>query len=442
MALKGIKKIENNKSKSRREFIKNTAYACTGFPFISRGFLNAEQHGKNMNINDICNKGENANIIGAYGKWAASLITNPPKLSFRKKQWNHIDTWKKKAFSKAKELVAAPDIKKDSNVTVHKKYTYDGLEIEEISWQLSNGNGPTQAIVLKPEGMKEKLPAILALHDHGGNKYFGKRKITRVSDILHPIIEEHQKNYYEDRAWANEIAKRGYVVLIHDVFAFGSRRVLLDDVSGITWGGASSNLVIDGNPEEEQNIAKYNEWASNHEHVMSKSLFTAGTTWPGVVLAEDQAALSILANRTDVNVERIGCAGLSGGGLRTNYLAGLDERIKCAVSVGFMSTWNDFLLNKSFTHTWMMYAPLLPQYLEFPEILGLRVPLPTMVQSNNQDDLYTLPEMQKADEILSEVYKKAGAAENYSGKFYEGHHKFDAQMQADAFDWFDKWLKI
>jgi len=106
-----------------------------------------------------------------------------------------------------------------------------------------------------------------------------------------------------------------------------------------------------------------------------------------------------------------------------------------------MSTWKDFLLNKSFTHTWMTYTPLLPKYLDFPEILGLRVPLPTMVLSNTEDELYTLPERKKADKILRDVYKKADAGGNYTSKFYPGHHKFDTEMQKDAFDWFDRWLK-
>lgn len=380
-------------------------------------------------------------IIGSYGDWASGLLKNPPKLSFLNQEWHDIAKWKKVALEKAEELVAAPEIKVDSAVTVHKSYEYDGLEIEELSWQLSSGKGRTEGLLLKPIGAKKKLPAILALHDHGGNKYFGKRKITRVSENVHPLIKEHQKEYYEDYAWANEVARRGYVVLVHDTFAFGSRRVLLDEVSGITWGVAQLNGRTDARPEEPENISKYNQWAGNHEHVMSKSLFCAGTTWPGVVLAEDQIALNILAERADVDAENLGCAGLSGGGLRTNYLAGLDERIKCAVSVGFMSTWKDFLLNKSFTHTWMLYAPLLPKYLEFSEIIGLRAPLPTMVQSNRQDQLYTLSEMKRAHDILKKVYVKAQAPENYQHKFYDGPHKFDAQMQADAFAWFDKWLK-
>ena len=123
------------------------------------------------------------------------------------------------------------------------------------------------------------------------------------------------------------------------------------------------------------------------------------------------------------------------------YLAGLDARIKCCVCVGFMTTWKDLALHKSYTHTWMTYAPLLPNYLDFPEILGLRVPLPTMVQSNRQDELYTLPEMQAADQVLREVFDKAGASERYAGRFYDGDHKFDLAMQTDAFAWFDQWLK-
>ena len=151
---------------------------------------------------------------------------------------------------------------------------------------------------------------------------------------------------------------------------------------------------------------------------MAKSLFCGGTTWPGVTLSEDQIALNILSAREDVDQENLGCCGLSGGGLRTDYLGGLDHRIKCAISVGFMTTWKDFILNKSHTHTWMTYAPLLPKYLDFPEILGLRVPLPTMVMSDNEDELYTLPEMKKADDILAEVFRKAGVENRYSGMFY------------------------
>jgi dienelactone hydrolase len=174
---------------------------------------------------------------------------------------------------------------------------------------------------------------------------------------------------------------------------------------------------------------------------MAKSLFSAGTTWPGVFYAEDKKALDVLCARPDVDATRIGCGGLSGGGVRTAFMAGLDPRIKCAVNVGFTTTWSDFVLNKSFTHTWMAYVPLLPNELDFPEIMGLRAPLPTLVLNDSEDQLYTLAEMQEAEKILTEVFKKAGAEDRFKCSYYPGLHKFDGDMQGEAFKWFDRWLK-
>jgi hypothetical protein len=197
----------------------------------------------------------------------------------------------------------------------------------------------------------------------------------------------------------------------------------------------------DDDPENPTHIEAYNKWAGDHEAVMAKSLFSAGTTWPGLFFAEDRKALDILCSLADVDAKRVGCAGLSGGGLRTAYLGGLDPRIKCTVCVGFMTTWNDFLLNKSVNHTWMLYIPLLPTELDFPEILGIRAPLPTLVLNDLADDLYSLPEMKEADRILAEVYHKAGADGSYRCSYYPGPHKFDASMQTEAFAWLERWLK-
>jgi dienelactone hydrolase len=434
-----MKTKPNPQEITRRSFLKTTAGSAAislvpGAHVLSMTSANSLQ----KQTNAVSMESEKS-LIGEYGPWAASLLPSMPPLSFRNEKWSNLAAWKKEAAEKTKELVSAPEKPRLPQVTVHKKYTYDGLDIEELSWQLPYGR-PTHAVLLKPAGNTKPLPAILGLHDHAGMKYFGYRKIVKTSDDLHPILKEHHETDYGGKAWANEIAKLGYVVLVHDTYAFGSRRVYFEDVKGLNWGGVDTSGKSDLDPEKSENIKTYNSWSSEHEHVMSKSLFSAGTTWPGVFLTEDQVALDILSNRKDVDSSRIGCGGLSGGGLRTVYLAGMDPRIKCAVCVGFMTTWKDLILNKSVNHTWMTYTPLLPKYLDFPEILGLRVPLPTLVLNNNQDELYTLGEMKNADVILGNVYKKAAGPEKYKAKFYDGPHKFDAEMQKDAFEWFNKWL--
>ena len=148
-------------------------------------------------------------LIGLYGSWAAGLTEGRlPAFSYRHKKWNNIDTWRKTARKQLEDRLAIPVIEGVPEVKVKRQLEYDGLHIEEISWQLPYGR-PTDAIVLKPLNAKGRLPGILAFHDHGGNKYLGTRKITRISDEQRPVDIAHQQESYEGTAWANEVAKRG-----------------------------------------------------------------------------------------------------------------------------------------------------------------------------------------------------------------------------------------
>lgn len=378
------------------------------------------------------------NMIGVYGPWAASLAGDrPARLSWLNDKFaaSDLEAWRREARARLDECLLSPDTGGVPKAEVQHQFDYDGLHIEHLTWQLPYGP-PTEAVLLKPAGARGRLPGVLALHDHAGNKYFGWRKVAQISDDLHPMMRGHRDGYYGGVSWANELAKRGYAVLAHDAFAFASRRVRVGDVPEFLTQGLREET-----PESEDEIRAYNKFAGDHEHLMAKSLFCAGTTWPGVFLAEDRRALDYLASRPDVDSQRLGCAGLSGGGLRTVYLGGADPRIACACCVGMMTTWRDYLLNKCYTHTWMIYIPGLPLDLDYPEVLGLRVPRPTLVQFDNEDSLFTLPEMKRADRMLSRVFEKANAGDRYRGTFYPGGHKFDGAMQTEAFEWFDRWLK-
>lgn len=376
------------------------------------------------------------NMLGAYGPWAAALVPDgPARLSFRQSRFTDLDAWRREARGALTARLLQPPTGGTPRAELQHRFEHDGLAVEHLRWRLPYGP-PTEAYLLKPAGAAGRLPGVLALHDHGGNKYFGARKLVRLGGEQHPLMKQHQEHYYGGVAWANELARRGYAVLVHDAFLFGSRRVRAGDVPTAIRG-----TLKEVNPESEAEIAAYNKFASDHEHVVAKSLFCAGTTWPGVFTAEDQRALDYLASRPDVDPDRLGCGGLSGGGLRTVFLGGLDDRIRCACCVGMMTTWKDYLLHKSYTHTWMVYVPGLPADLDYPEILALRAPKATLVQSDTEDQLFTTDGMKQADRTIAEVFRKAGAADRYKGSFYPGPHKFDRPMQDEAFAWFDRWLK-
>ncbi len=216
------------------------------------------------------------NMIGAYGAWASDIVGDgPARLSYLQPEFDDVGAWRDVARGRLLTCLAQPALGPATDLRVDGQYVYDGLHIEELSWQLDMGPR-TEAIFLKPEGAAGPLPAVLGLHCHGGKKYFGKRKITRTSDDPHPMIVDHHDHYYGGVAWANELAKRGYAVLVHDTFPFASRRVRVADVSE----RIRQNLT-DDNPEDSDNIESYNRWAADHEDIMAKSLFCSGTTWPG-----------------------------------------------------------------------------------------------------------------------------------------------------------------
>ena len=148
-------------------------------------------------------------MIGLYGPWAASLTANKlPSLSFRNREWTDVESWRPKARQRVMDRMAIPDIGDFPEVRVIREFVYDGLLIKELEWQLPYGRA-TQAVLLKPANASNPLPGILSFHDHGGNKYFGKRKITRTADTQHPLIVAHQKEYYSSLAWAHELARKG-----------------------------------------------------------------------------------------------------------------------------------------------------------------------------------------------------------------------------------------
>lgn len=372
--------------------------------------------------------------IGIYFEMVDAISKSiVPSLSYLTKNWPEMEVWRTEARAKVFELLAFNPPKVPLNATIDSRREEEGIIVENISYDMPYGPR-TRGYFLYPKKRDGRLPAIIALHDHGGFKYYGKEKIVaRPSEPK--ILREFKDECYGGRSWATEVAKRGFAVLAADLFLFGSRRVPVQSLN------EEFQKRFEGlKPDSREYIQKYNEFAAEHEHILAKTIFAAGVTWPGIFTYEDRRSVDYLLTRPEVDPNRVGCGGLSGGGLRTIFLAGLDPRIRCAVCVGFMSTFHELLRNHIKCHTWMLYVPHLYRFLDLPDLIALRVPEPLMVQYNKEDPLYTLKGQRDADQKIAEIYSKVGYKENYMGRFYPGIHKFDVEMQEDAFDWFEKWL--
>jgi dienelactone hydrolase len=402
--------------------------------------------------------GRELNLLGGYGPWVDAVASKAGRLSFRSTVLAgtlEMPEWKRRGRARVRELLGPLPAPEGFIPTVRtvSRSTRDGVDVEELSWELPYGP-PTEAILLKPAGARGPLPGVLALHDHGGFKRLGGRKIADAGTAAgapDPAVIRHRELYYGGAAWANELARRGFCVLVHDAFPFGSRRVRAGDVpSHVTErlladpanpAGLNPDRMVSGRSHPEVDVdGRYEDFAAHHEDVAAKALFSLGYTLPGVTLADDSAALAVLRARPDVDPKRLGCCGLSGGGLRTCFLAGLDDSVACAVTAGFMSTWRDFALANAYTHTWGLFVPHLAREMDFPEILGLRAPLPSLVIACDEDLLFDQDEVKKAEVMHDEIYRSSGAAERMRTSHYPRPHSFDTQMQAEAFDWLGRWL--
>jgi dienelactone hydrolase len=321
------------------------------------------------------------------------------------------------------------------NVQVERSWEGDGILGEEVSWSV--GYGPrTHAYLLRPTGVSRPLPGIVALHDHGGFKYYGKEKIADGPETPAPVLSNYRKIYYGCRGYANVLAREGFVVLIHDTFLWGSRRFPLEEmpqeIREIT------QVLIDARGTDESTPAEiqvYNTAAGQHEHLVEKYCNLLGTTLAGVVCYEDRVALNYLLSRPEVDTQNVGCIGLSGGGNRSALLLATHAGLRAAVIVGLMSTYADLLDHNVFIHTWMLFPHGWARCGDWPDIAACRAPLPLLVQYDLDDDLFTPEGMQHAHQRLAAHYQKSGQPETYTGQFYPGSHKFDLEMQAAAFAW-------
>jgi len=312
----------------------------------------------------------------------------------------------------------------------------DGLTGESISWSV--GYGPrTEAWLIKPAGAPGPLPGIVALHDHGGFKWSGKEKIALGPDDPPPHLVGYWGWLYAGRAYVNALAREGFAVLAHDTFLWGSRR--FEQQVMPPWASDALAGLPDDSPwrgsDTPDAIARYNFVAAQHEHVIEKYCHGLGTTLAGVVSHEDRIAVNYLRTRRDVNADWIGCIGLSGGGARSTLLQATHDRIRAAVVVGMMASYEHLLDRHIMPHTWMFFPAGWSRFGDWPDLAACRAPSPLLVQYNRHDELFSLEAMESADQRLAAHYAHTGHAEAYRGEFYPGPHKFDLEMQAAAFAW-------
>jgi len=247
------------------------------------------------------------------------------------------------------------------------------------------------------------------------------------------VLTDFKKSYYAGKSIASELARQGYMVVVIDMFYWGERRMLLDD-DPADWRERPRDITA-------ARIAEFNRRSGQSEQLVGRTIYSAGFTWPGVMFWDDVRTVDYLLTRPEVDKKRVGCVGLSVGGLRSCHLAALDERIKAAVVVGWMASFPRQLrrhVRNTIGHT--KVVPGLYRYLDYPDIGSLAMPSALLVINGSKDGLFDLDGVHASFDKLNACYKKAGAPEKCRTRLYDTPHEFNAEMQAEAWEWLRRWL--
>jgi dienelactone hydrolase len=320
------------------------------------------------------------------------------------------------------------------DLRVHSTVKRDGYEVRIVSFA-GSAHYRVPAYLLVPDG-KGPFPGVVALHDHGGWFYHGKEKLVRM-DGEHPALRGFRERYYGDRAWADELARRGFVVLVPDAFYWGERRLEYKQTP------AELEKRLAGlDPNTAEWISAWNGYVRERVSELNTWLSFSGTSWMGIVNHDDRRSVELLASLPEVDAKRIGCAGLSGGGYRATYLTGMEPRIKASVIVGWMTSLPTTLDIPYSVHSGLFDAFGAHASLDHPDIASLAAPdCAVFVQNCARDRLFTKAGMDASTEKIRAVYADLKHPERFQGKFYDVPHQFNAEMQEEAFAWIEKWLR-
>jgi len=262
--------------------------------------------------------------------------------------------------------------------------------------------------VLIPNGLKngEKRPAVLAPHGHAS---FGKEAVAGNA-----VSPEHENNIkYYNYTYGVAAVKEGFITFCPDARGFGERREKYWQEDGHILSSSCSYL--------------------------NSMAMGIGTNVAGMWTWDLMRLIDYAQSRDDIMGDRIGCIGLSGGGLQTLWLSVLDERVKCAVVSGYFYGFNESL--QDMMNCACNYVPHLWEYCDIGEAGALIAPRPLLIETGTLDGLNGASNLDNVTPYVNQVrsaYALLGKPENIYHDIFEGEHKWHG---VHAIPWIVKHLK-
>ncbi len=264
------------------------------------------------------------------------------------------------------------------------------IVVEQVHFQSRPGLYVTGNLY-RPKVVNKRLPAILYVCGHGGVKENG-------------ISYGNKVHYQHHGAW---FAKNGYVCLTIDTLQLG-------EIEGIHHG-----------------LYRHDMWW----------WMNRGYTPAGVEAWNCVRAIDYLQSRVEVDPERIGVTGRSGGGAYSWWIAAIDERIKVAVPVAGITDLRNHVIDGCVEgHCDCMFMVNTYQW-DYATVAALVAPRPLLISNTDSDGIFPLDGVVRTFEKVRNIYRLYGAADQVALNITAGPHKDTQELRVHAFRWLNYHLK-
>ena len=216
---------------------------------------------------------------------------------------------------------------------------------------------------------------------------------------------------------AANLAAKGFVVLAFDPLGQGERQQAYDRRLGRSLAGGgviqhfmngATSLLIG------QSFARYRIW-------------------------DAKRALDYLLSRPEVDPEKVGCTGCSGGGTITTYISALDPRIKAAAPACYMNSFR-VLFAGSVGDSEQSLPNFLSSSLDQADYVELFAPKPWLIAST-LEDFFTPEGARMVYEEARRWYQIYGAEEKVRWVVGPGPHGTPREVREAIYEWMIRWLK-
>jgi cephalosporin-C deacetylase-like acetyl esterase len=171
-----------------------------------------------------------------------------------------------------------------------------------------------------------------------------------------------------------------------------------------------------------------------------------GLSQEGFMVWESMRAIDYLVSRPEVDPQRIGMTGASGGGLNTFYTSAVDERIQVSVPVCYVTAFF-LMMTAERDRNWEDGVDLCNQvpgvmaYAEMSDICGLFAPKPQCIIAGIRDWMFPIEGVRRVYQDVERIYSLLGARKRVRLAEVDAEHGYDRAMREAAYGWLARWLQ-